>query len=146
MGNEASGIMICVQLQDRDRQEKADAERCRQRLQCLNDAGMPAKDHILDWNRQRLPRILADHLLRSGHAETASLLTKTAHLEVDDPPTSLICTKLLQILPSFQASVSFLIKSTRFNINNSPAHGSRRYDECLCHRRASTQRMCLRML
>ena len=43
--------------------------------------GVPSKDSVLDWSRQRLPRILADHLLRSGYLETAALLSETAHLQ-----------------------------------------------------------------
>lgn len=71
-----------MQLKERDIQEKADAERCQQRLQHLKAMGQPGKDQVLDWNRQRLPRILTDHLLRSDYTETASLLTDGADLQV----------------------------------------------------------------
>ena len=71
-----------LQLEDRDLQEKADAQRCLQRLQHLKALGQPGKDQVLDWNRQRLPRVLADHLLRSGYTEAASLLTEGADLQV----------------------------------------------------------------
>ncbi len=44
--------------------------------------GLPSKDGVLDWNRQRLPRILGDHLLRTGYLESAALLSETAQLQV----------------------------------------------------------------
>ena len=75
--------IFCVsQLEERDLQEKADAERCQQRLQHLKTLGQQPKEQVLDWNRQRLPRVLADHLLRSGYTETADVLTESADLQV----------------------------------------------------------------
>ena len=74
--------LSCVQLDEKDVQERTDAQHCQQRLQHLKQIGMPAKAHVLDWSRQRFPRILADHLLRSGLTETASLLSGSAGLQV----------------------------------------------------------------
>ncbi len=75
-----------MQLDARDVQETADAERCRHRLQHLKAVGQPAKDQVLDWSRQRLPRVLVDRLLRAGYTETASLLTDSADLQVGSSP------------------------------------------------------------
>lgn len=83
-------VMCQVQLEEREQQEQADAQRCIYRLRHLNETGLPAKDRTLDWSRQRLPRVLADHLLRSGHTETASLLTKSSNLQVKVPFCQLI--------------------------------------------------------
>lgn len=77
-----SQLSCDLQLEERDLQEKADAERCQQRLQHLKTLGQQPKEQVLDWNRQRLPRILADHLLRSGYTETANVLTESADLQV----------------------------------------------------------------
>lgn len=71
-----------MQLEERDAQERADAERCHIRLQHLKEIGQPGKDKVLDWGRQRLPRVLADHLLRSGYSESAAILTETSNLQV----------------------------------------------------------------
>jgi len=69
------------QLEGMGQQESQDVQRCTVRLQHLQQVGVPSKDGVLDWSRQRLPRVLADHLLRSGYLESAALLSQTAHLQ-----------------------------------------------------------------
>ena len=58
------------------------------RLQHLKDIGPAPKEHVLDWNRKRLPLMLADHLLRSGYRDTASFLVEARHLQVNYHLTS----------------------------------------------------------
>lgn len=72
-----------LQLVSSTQTETEDAWRCKARLQHLKDIGPAPKDHVLDWNRKRLPLLLADHLLRTGYRETASFLVAAKHLQVD---------------------------------------------------------------
>ena len=62
--------------------EEQDAQRCKARLQHLQSVGAPSKDHAVEWNRQRLDRLLVDHLLRSGCMNTAVQLANEADVTV----------------------------------------------------------------
>lgn len=66
--------------------EEADCQRCRIRLQHLVSAGLPPKEQTVSWNRSRLDRLLADHLMRSGYAATASQLADECQLKVHLTP------------------------------------------------------------
>lgn len=54
--------------------EAEDLERCCARLAALVEAGPPPKEGALAWNRPRLDRILADHMLRHGYYASAERL------------------------------------------------------------------------
>ncbi|MEW5308738.1 MAG: hypothetical protein WDW38_000674 [Sanguina aurantia] len=54
--------------------EAGDAQRCASRLQHLQSIGLPPKDGAVQWNKLRLDRLLAEHLLRSGLHDTAAQL------------------------------------------------------------------------
>lgn len=62
--------------------EATELQTCRARLQHLIALGAPARGGLLDWNRARLDRILAEHLLRRGHMATAAQLVSDSGLEV----------------------------------------------------------------
>lgn len=62
--------------------EAADLRRCQVRLQHLVAQGAPQRDGLLPWNRRRLDRLVADHLLRRGHLATAALLAKDTGMQV----------------------------------------------------------------
>jgi len=68
-------------LGDVGKSEKAEAQRCKARLEHLKTIGVPGKSKIIAWNKQRLDRILVDHLLRQGHQQTATHLAKEAGIE-----------------------------------------------------------------
>lgn len=74
-------VSIQDQLEGMGKQESQDVDRCTARLQHLKQVGTPSRDNVLEWSRKRLPRILADHLLRTGYLETAALLSESAHLQ-----------------------------------------------------------------
>jgi hypothetical protein len=59
-------------LEDVGKQEHDDAQRCRVRLDHLSSLGAPPPNGAVAWNRQRLDRLLVDHLLRAGHYQTAA--------------------------------------------------------------------------
>lgn len=61
--------------------EAAELQRCRARLLHLIALGAPSPGKLLDWNRGRLDRILAEHLLRRGHMATAAQLVAASGLE-----------------------------------------------------------------
>lgn len=61
--------------------EAAELQRCRARLQHLITLGAPSRGAFIDWNRQRLNRLLADHLLRRGHVATANQLVANNDLQ-----------------------------------------------------------------
>lgn len=52
-------------------QEADEAMRCKLRLEHLAQLGRPAKGAVIPWSKQRLDRILADHMLRAGHQASA---------------------------------------------------------------------------
>lgn len=58
-------------LTDVSKQEADEALRCKARLEHLQLAGKPAKGHIIAWSKQRLDRILVDHMLRTGNHSSA---------------------------------------------------------------------------
>jgi macrophage erythroblast attacher len=58
-------------LADVGRQEAEEAARCRARLAHLHAIGRPPRDGIIPWSKQRLDRILVDHMARSGHQASA---------------------------------------------------------------------------
>eukprot|EP00798_Chlamydomonas_sp_ICE-L_P023017 gene23017-30210_t len=61
-------------LADASITEKEEAGRCKARLEHLKSIGRPDKNHVIAWNKQRLDRILVDHMLRSGQQGAAKLL------------------------------------------------------------------------
>ena len=62
--------------------EKQDIYRCSTRLQHLIDLGQPSQEHHVEWSKQRLDRILVDHMLREGHNETAAMLAQDSDIQV----------------------------------------------------------------
>ena len=60
--------------------------RCQARLQSLAAMGAPQRGATVPWNRARLDRLLADHLLRRGHLATAALLAHDTGIQVPPPP------------------------------------------------------------
>lgn len=61
-------------LNDVGKQEADDALRCKARLEHLQLVGKPAKGHVIPWSKQRLDRILVDHMLRTGNHISAGNL------------------------------------------------------------------------
>ncbi len=68
--------------------EEAELRRCQVRLQSLAAMGVPQRGGVLPWNRARLDRLLADHLLRRGHLATAALLARDTGIQVPPAPPS----------------------------------------------------------
>ena len=60
--------------------ERDEAGRCRARIDHLKTLGTPARDAHIEWNRQRMDRILVDYLLRFGYLDAAAQLVKRAGL------------------------------------------------------------------
>lgn len=58
-------------LADVRQQEADEAMRCKARLEHLHLLGKPAKGNVIAWSKKRLDRILVDHMLRSGHQQSA---------------------------------------------------------------------------
>lgn len=56
--------------------ESAEAQRCKARLEHLVNIAAPTKDEHVSWNRQRVDRLLADHLLRNGYFNAAQQLVR----------------------------------------------------------------------
>lgn len=57
-------------LTDVSQQEEGDAMRCKARLEHLQQLGA-GKGSVVLWNKQRLDRLLVDHMLRSGSQASA---------------------------------------------------------------------------
>lgn len=69
-------LVSCLQglkrkLADVSQQEAGDALRCKARLEHLQQLGAPGKGSVVAWNKQRLDRLLVDHMLRSGNQASA---------------------------------------------------------------------------
>ncbi|WIA28882.1 hypothetical protein OEZ86_011406 [Tetradesmus obliquus] len=62
-------------------QEADEAMRCKLRLEHLAQLGRPAKGAVIPWSKQRLDRILADHMLRAGHQASAARLAQESRSE-----------------------------------------------------------------
>jgi hypothetical protein len=58
-------------LTDVSQQEEGDAMRCKARLEHLQQLGAASKGSVVLWNKQRLDRLLVDHMLRSGNQASA---------------------------------------------------------------------------
>lgn len=71
--------------------EEQEASRCKARLQHLVQLGVPQKDQALDWNRNRIDRLLADHMLRCGFLESATHLVAEAGMQVCQRQLLLAC-------------------------------------------------------
>lgn len=71
----------CAQMQETAEVEQEEAARCHARLEHLVKIGAAPKDGALTWNFGRMDRILADHMLRSGHLASAQQLAEEAHIE-----------------------------------------------------------------
>ena len=78
-----------AQLMESAEVERDEAHRCRVRLEHLAGLGGPPKDGALGWNAARMDRILADHMLRAGHLDSALQLAKEAHIEAQPFPAAL---------------------------------------------------------
>ena len=68
-------------LSDVSQTEEEEAHRCKARLQHLKALGPPDPYHAIAWNKQRLDRLLVDHLLRQGASETAELLVSATGIK-----------------------------------------------------------------
>lgn len=79
---DTENLAIGLQLAEISKTEEEESHRCKARLEHLSQLGVPAKDHVLDWNRKRLDRILVDYMLRSGYHNTALQLTEEGNLQV----------------------------------------------------------------
>ena len=64
-----------------NKSEEGDMQRCKARLQHLIALGTPSPNRHIEWNTQRLDRILVDHLLRGGHHATAKKLAEESRIE-----------------------------------------------------------------
>lgn len=71
-----------LQLDEANLAEQNDSLRCQARLQHLQQAGLPPKDGVISWNRNRLDRLLVDHLLHCGFYQTATCLTTDSDIHV----------------------------------------------------------------
>lgn len=72
-------------LGDVSQQEAGDALRCKARLEHLEQLGCPNKGSVVVWNKQRLDRLLVDHMLRSGnHNSAGSLADETGSEPLSD--------------------------------------------------------------
>lgn len=58
-------------LTDVTQQEEGDAMRVKARLDHLQQLGAPGKGSVVVWNKQRLDRLLVDHMLRTGNQASA---------------------------------------------------------------------------
>ena len=56
--------------------ERDDAQRCRARLEHLRSIGRPSRDAHIEWNMQRMNRLLVDYMLRFGYLDAAAVLVK----------------------------------------------------------------------
>eukprot|EP00775_Hariotina_reticulata_P009235 gene9235-9400_t len=68
-------------LQEVGRQEANEALRCKVRLEHLQLLGQPSKGNVIAWNKQRLSRILVDHMLRRGYHQSAGALAQETQSE-----------------------------------------------------------------
>lgn len=62
-------------LTDVSQQEAGDTFRCKARLEHLQQLGAPGKGSVVAWNKQRLDRLLVDHMLRTGNQASAGVFT-----------------------------------------------------------------------
>lgn len=60
-------------LGDVGQQEAGDALRVKARLEHLQQLGAPGKGNMVVWNKQRLDRLLVDHMLRTGNQASAGV-------------------------------------------------------------------------
>lgn len=67
-------------LQEVSASEAADASRCKARLEHLAQLGPLQRGHTLEWNKPRLERLIAEHLLRSGCPRAAKQLADAGNL------------------------------------------------------------------
>lgn len=61
-------------LEDVSLLEKTNAEKFQARMKCLVEQGEPMEDHVVEWNSQRMDRLLIDYFLRNGYRNTAEKL------------------------------------------------------------------------
>lgn len=64
-------------LVDVGKQEADEAMRCKARLEHLKLVGKPTKGHVIAWSKQRLDRIIIDHMLRTGIHNSAGVSPST---------------------------------------------------------------------
>lgn len=60
-------------LEEVTKQEAGDALRCKARLEHLQQLGSPGQGSVVLWNKQRLDRLLVDHMLRTGSYNSAGV-------------------------------------------------------------------------
>ncbi|KAF8072778.1 hypothetical protein HT031_000438 [Scenedesmus sp. PABB004] len=68
-------------LADVGRQEADEASRCRARLEHLAALGRPPRGGVVAWSKQRLDRLLVDHMLRGGQHQSAARLAAESGTE-----------------------------------------------------------------
>lgn len=61
--------------------EQDELQRLKARLAHLAEIRTPSRGEYIDWNRQRLDRLIVDHLLRCGYHNTAAKLIEAAQVQ-----------------------------------------------------------------
>lgn len=67
------------QLEEGNRAEHLQAQRCRARLNHLESADT---DNLSEWNNTRVKRILVDYMLRMSYYDTAMKLAESSNIQV----------------------------------------------------------------
>ncbi len=71
------------QLDESNKSEQAQVQRCRARLDHLSMLQqLGSKDDHASWNNVRVDRILVDYMLRSSYYDTATKLAEANNLQV----------------------------------------------------------------
>lgn len=68
-------------LEETSTLEEADLTRLEARVEHLEALGPCPKDKTIPWNRHRVPRLLADYMLREGARQSAEMLTSRLGIE-----------------------------------------------------------------
>jgi macrophage erythroblast attacher len=71
-----------LQLDESNKNEQGQVQRCRARLDHLSILSLSSKDTQLNWNSVRVERILVDYMLRSSYYDTAMKLAEAANIQV----------------------------------------------------------------
>lgn len=73
-----------LQLDTISQAEQDELQRLKARLAHLAEIRTPSRGEYIDWNRQRLDRLIVDHLLRCGYHNTAAKLIEAAQVQVEN--------------------------------------------------------------
>lgn len=68
-----------IKLEEGNRIEHLQAQRCRARLDHLESADA---ENLPEWNNMRLKRILVDYMLRMSYYDTAIKLAESSNMQV----------------------------------------------------------------